>query len=62
MDNAEIEAQELKLRRLAFADILSFQPDQKTGKDLFEQIATHARSTIIEAQTQIAKLYGKDAP
>lgn len=45
-----------ELRRMAFADILSFQPDTRSGKDVFEQIAIHARSTIIETQKQIAAL------
>jgi hypothetical protein len=44
------------LRMLAFRDIFEFRPDTTTGKDAFEQIAIHARSTVIETQKAIAAL------
>jgi hypothetical protein len=44
------------LRMLAFRDIFEFRPDSTTGKDAFEQIAIHARSTVIETQKAIAAL------
>jgi hypothetical protein len=53
---SEYEETADQIRMLAFRDILQFQPDLSTGRDAFEQIAIHARSTIIESQKRIGNL------